>query len=172
MFNIYYKLSSCRYFLIIDDLWATSVWDVARRAFPEGNRSRIIITTEIKDVALACCRYQSKSIYKMEPLSVNHSEELFIRGVFASGEEKSRQLDKVWEEIIRRCAGLPLAIISVASVLASQREADAVEKQNSATVSLRNEIFFLVLGSCFSTTAWTSTIIPLDALSGCFFLVF
>uniref|UniRef100_A0A8R7TBG3 Disease resistance protein RPM1 n=1 Tax=Triticum urartu TaxID=4572 RepID=A0A8R7TBG3_TRIUA len=124
--DIRQHLQGKRYFLIIDDLWATSVWDVARRAFPEGNGSRIITTTEIKDVALACCRYQSKSIYKMEPLSVNHSEELFIRGVFASGEEKSRQLDKVWEEIIRRCAGLPLAIISISSVLASQGEANTI----------------------------------------------
>lgn len=26
-----------RCFIIIDDLWATSVWDVVSRAFPEGN---------------------------------------------------------------------------------------------------------------------------------------
>ncbi|XP_048553973.1 disease resistance protein RGA5-like isoform X1 [Triticum urartu] len=144
-----------RYFLIIDDLWATSVWDVARRAFPEGNGSRIITTTEIKDVALACCRYQSKSIYKMEPLSVNHSEELFIRGVFASGEEKSRQLDKVWEEIIRRCAGLPLAIISISSVLASQGEANTIHHMEQIqnilpTNTTHVEVLKQVLNFCYN----------------------
>ncbi|KAI4969031.1 hypothetical protein ZWY2020_046361 [Hordeum vulgare] len=120
-------LQGKRYFLIIDDLWATSVWDVARRAFPEGNGSRIITTTEIKDVALACCRYQSKYIYKMEPLSTSHSEELFVGAVFGSGEEKSRQLDDVSKEMIRRCAGLPMAIISISSVLASQGEANTIQ---------------------------------------------
>uniref|UniRef100_A0A453A6T9 Disease resistance protein winged helix domain-containing protein n=1 Tax=Aegilops tauschii subsp. strangulata TaxID=200361 RepID=A0A453A6T9_AEGTS len=140
---------------IIDDLWATSVWDVARRAFPEGNLSRIIITTEIKDVALACCRYQSKSIYKMEPLSVNHSEELFIRGVFASGEEKSRQLDKVWEKIIRRCAGLPLAIISISGILASQGEANTVQEREQIqnilpTDTTHVEVLKQVLNFCYN----------------------
>ncbi|XBI50916.1 hypothetical protein VPH35_033518 [Triticum aestivum] len=153
--DIKQHLQGKRYFLIIDDLWATSVWDVARRAFPEGNRSRIIITTEIKDVALACCRYQSKSIYKMEPLSVNHSEELFIRGVFASGEEKSRQLDKVWEKIIRRCAGLPLAIISISSILASQGEANTVQEREQIqnilpTDTTHVEVLKQVLNFCYN----------------------
>ncbi|KAM3393697.1 hypothetical protein ACQJBY_014428 [Aegilops geniculata] len=148
-------LQGKRYFLIIDDLWATSVWDVARRAFPEGNGSRIITTTEIKDVALACCRYQSKHIYKMEPLSVNHSEELFIRGAFASGEEKSRQLDKVWEEIIRRCAGLPLAIISISSVLASQGEANTVQDREQIqnilpTNTTPVEVLKQILNFCYN----------------------
>ncbi|KAI4963709.1 hypothetical protein ZWY2020_010600 [Hordeum vulgare] len=93
----------------------------------EGNGSRIITTTEIKDVALACCRYQSKYIYKMEPLSTSHSEELFVGAVFGSGEEKSRQLDDVSKEMIRRCAGLPMAIISISSVLASQGEANTIQ---------------------------------------------
>uniref|UniRef100_A0A453A6U7 Uncharacterized protein n=1 Tax=Aegilops tauschii subsp. strangulata TaxID=200361 RepID=A0A453A6U7_AEGTS len=153
--DIKQHLQGKRYFLIIDDLWATSVWDVARRAFPEGNLSRIIITTEIKDVALACCRYQSKSIYKMEPLSVNHSEELFIRGVFASGEEKSRQLDKVWEKIIRRCAGLPLAIISISGILASQGEANTVQEREQIqnilpTDTTHVEVLKQVLNFCYN----------------------
>ncbi|KAE8797277.1 Disease resistance RPP13-like protein 4 [Hordeum vulgare] len=114
------------YFIIIDDLWATSVWDVARRAFPEGTGSRIITTTEIKKIALACCSYKSKHIFEMEPLSTSHSEELFVGAVFGSGEEKSHQLDDVSKEMIRRCDGLPLAIISISSVLASQGEANTV----------------------------------------------
>uniref|UniRef100_A0A453A9J7 HMA domain-containing protein n=1 Tax=Aegilops tauschii subsp. strangulata TaxID=200361 RepID=A0A453A9J7_AEGTS len=121
-------LQDKRYVIIIDDIWDTSVWDVATCAFPEGNHgSRIITTTEIEDVALACCSYQSKYIFKMEPLSVSQSKELFTNAVFCSGKEKSPQLDEVSDEIIRRCDGLPQAIISISSVLGSQREANAVE---------------------------------------------
>ncbi|XP_044963892.1 disease resistance protein RGA5-like isoform X2 [Hordeum vulgare subsp. vulgare] len=123
-------LQNKRYFLIIDDLWATSVWDVVSDAFPEGNHcSRIVTTTEIEDVARACCSYPSKDIFKMEPLNVSNSKELFTNGVLGSREEDYRQFDEASDEIVRRCAGLPLAIISVASVLASQREADAVENR-------------------------------------------
>ncbi|XP_044318911.1 disease resistance protein RGA5-like [Triticum aestivum] len=150
-------LQNKRYFLIIDDLWATSVWDVATCAFPEGNHgSRIITTTEIEDVALASCSYQSKYIFKMEPLSVSHSKELFTSAVFGSGKEKSRELDLVSDEIIRRCDGLPQAIISISSVLASHGEANTVENweqiQNSLpTNTTSDEILKQVLYFCYDS---------------------
>ncbi|TVU51453.1 hypothetical protein EJB05_02884, partial [Eragrostis curvula] len=47
-----------------DDLWDTSVWDVIKRAIPEGNCcSRVIPTTQIEDVALACCEDQSGQLF-------------------------------------------------------------------------------------------------------------
>ncbi|KAF7099143.1 hypothetical protein CFC21_100824 [Triticum aestivum] len=69
-----------RYFIIIDDLWATSVWDVLSRAFPEGNCcSRIITTTETMEVAMACCGFCPKHIFKMESLSDDDSEKLLLQ---------------------------------------------------------------------------------------------
>lgn len=153
-------LQDKRYIIIIDDIWDTSVWDVATCAFPEGNHgSRIITTTEIEDVALACCSYQSKYIFKMEPLSVSHSKELFTSAVFGSGKEKSPQLDEVSDEIIRRCDGLPQAIISISSVLGSHREANAVEnweqvQSNLPTSTTSDEILkfcYNSLPSCVQT---------------------
>ncbi|KAM3393342.1 hypothetical protein ACQJBY_014167 [Aegilops geniculata] len=150
-------LQNKRYFLIIDDLWATSAWDVATCAFPEGNHgSRIITTTEIEDVALASCSYQSKYIFKMEPLSVTNSKELFTSAVFGSGKEKSRQLDLQSDELIRRCDGLPQAIISISSVLASHGEANTVENweqlQNSSpTETTSDEILKQVLNFCYDS---------------------
>uniref|UniRef100_A0A3B6D4E0 Uncharacterized protein n=1 Tax=Triticum aestivum TaxID=4565 RepID=A0A3B6D4E0_WHEAT len=153
-------LQDKRYIIIIDDIWATSVWDVATCAFPEGNHgSRIITTTEIEDVALACCSYQSKYIFKMEPLSVSQSKELFTNAVFGSGKEKSPQLDEVSDEIIRICDGLPQAIISISSVLVSHREANAVEnwehvQNNLPTSTTSDEILnfcYNSLPSCVQT---------------------
>ncbi|XP_048554083.1 disease resistance protein RGA5-like isoform X2 [Triticum urartu] len=145
-----------RYFIIIDDLWDTSVWDVAARAFPKGNDgSRIITTTEIEDVALACCSYQSKYMLKMEHLSESHSKELFTSAVFGSGEQHSRQVDEVSDEIIRRCAGLPQAIISISSVLASHGEANTVEnweqiQKSFLTNTTSDEILKEVLIFCYN----------------------
>jgi hypothetical protein len=63
----------------------------------------------------------------MDLLSDSHSKELFTSVVFGSGKEKYCQIDEVSDEIIRRCEGLPQAIVSISSVLASQGEANIVE---------------------------------------------
>ncbi|XP_062198109.1 disease resistance protein RGA5-like [Phragmites australis] len=71
-------LKSKTYLIIVDDLWDTSVWDIISHAFPKGNFcSRIITTTQIEDVALACCSYNPECIYEMRPLSDDQSQQLF-----------------------------------------------------------------------------------------------
>ncbi|CAO2142319.1 unnamed protein product [Urochloa humidicola] len=125
--NLIHKISKHlqdkRYFIIIDDVWAVSVWETISRAFPEGNcSSRIITTTTIEDVALACCSYDPEHIFKMRSLSFHHSKELFFRTVFGSGKECPQQFHDVSDEITRKCGGLPLAITCIASLLANQPE--------------------------------------------------
>ncbi|KAM3297356.1 hypothetical protein ACQJBY_039302 [Aegilops geniculata] len=115
-------LQDKRYFVIIDDLWATSVWDVVSRAFPKSGCSRIITTTEIMEVALACCGICPEHIYKMESLSDNDSEKLLLQRIIVSGNQSPQQFEDVIPQIIRSCGGLPLAIIIVARILASQPE--------------------------------------------------
>jgi hypothetical protein len=102
-------------------LWETTSWDIVSSAFPdETHCSRILITTDIEEVALECCDYESDAIFKMEPLGGNHSTELFFNRVFGFKHECSKQLKESSEEIIRTCGGLPLAVISIASILAIQ----------------------------------------------------
>lgn len=111
-----------RYFIVIDDLWAPSVWDVVRHAFPVNNcGSRIITTTKVDEVALACCVYNPQYIFKMKALSVDESKKLLISRTFGSGEHPG-QFHKVTQEIARKCGGSPLAIIIMGSLLAIQHE--------------------------------------------------
>jgi hypothetical protein len=106
---------------MVDDLWAVSVWETISRAFPEGNCcSRIITTTTIEDVALACCSYDPEHVFKMKPLSYHHSKDLFIRTVFGSEKECPQQFHDVSDKITRTCCGLPLAITCIASLLATK----------------------------------------------------
>lgn len=56
----------------------------------------------------------------MEPLSINNSRELFFNRIFSFRHECSEQLKEDSEEIIKKCGGLPLAIICISSMLASQ----------------------------------------------------
>jgi len=114
-------LQDKRYCIMVDDLWAVSVWETISRAFPEGNCcSRIITTTTIEDVALACCSYDPEHVFKMKPLSYNHSKDLLIRTVFGSGNECPQQLHDVSDKITRTCCGLPLAVTCIASLLATK----------------------------------------------------
>jgi hypothetical protein len=66
--------------------------------------------------------HAQEGIFKMEPLGTDDSMELFFNRVFASKPEFSEQLKKYSEEIVRKCSGLPLATIIIASVFAGQTD--------------------------------------------------
>ncbi|XP_040384621.1 disease resistance protein RGA5-like isoform X2 [Oryza brachyantha] len=112
-----------RYFILIDDLWETSSWDIVSSAFPKGECCcRVLTTTNIEEVALECCDYQYDDIYKMKPLSRDDSANLFFSSVFGSEHNCSEELKNVSYEIVRNCGGLPLGIMSIARFLANEVE--------------------------------------------------
>lgn len=104
--------------IIIDDLWATSIWEIIKSALPDGkSHSTILTTTEIEDLALYCCGYESKYVFNMKPLAVDDSRTLFLSSVFGPQRDCPLELREVSEDITRKCCGLPLAIVTVASML-------------------------------------------------------
>uniref|UniRef100_A0A0D9X5D1 AAA+ ATPase domain-containing protein n=1 Tax=Leersia perrieri TaxID=77586 RepID=A0A0D9X5D1_9ORYZ len=109
-----------RYLIVVDDLWKQEAWNIISCAFPEnGNGSRVIVTTRVKDVACWACS-NHRYIYKMEPLNNEDSKRLFFKRVFGSEDGCSSRYEKVSSEILKKCGGLPLAIITIASLLACQ----------------------------------------------------
>ncbi|KAF7046799.1 hypothetical protein CFC21_055801 [Triticum aestivum] len=121
---IYYiteYLQHRRYLIVIDDIWDTTVWDNISHAFPKGSHgSRIITTTQIEDVALTCCCYQSEYVFEMKSMDDDQSRKLFFNRLFGSESSCPPQLKETSNEIVEMCGGLPLATISIASLLASQ----------------------------------------------------
>ncbi|VAH85885.1 unnamed protein product [Triticum turgidum subsp. durum] len=114
------NLKKKRYLVVIDDLWDASAWNIIKCAFPENElHSRLIVTTRIKNVAAACCLGHHKHILEMKPLSEEDSRKLFFDRIFCSEEACPSQLRDVSVEILKKCGGLPLAIISISSLLAS-----------------------------------------------------
>ncbi|XP_062201837.1 disease resistance protein RGA5-like isoform X2 [Phragmites australis] len=110
-----------RYFIVIDDIWEASAWDIIRCALPESmNCSRVITTTRIETVARTCCMNQSEYVHKMEPLSEQDSRRLFFKRIFGSEDACPPYLKEVSAEILKKCGGLPLAIITISSLLACQ----------------------------------------------------
>ncbi|XP_022682432.1 putative disease resistance RPP13-like protein 3 [Setaria italica] len=109
-----------RYLIIIDDLWSASIWDVISHAFPGGGMcSRIIATTQIEDVALACCCYHSDYVFEMRPLDDDLSRKLFFNSLFCSESDFPHKVKEVSNKIIKLCGGSPLATTIIARLLAS-----------------------------------------------------
>ncbi|XP_073362465.1 disease resistance protein RGA5-like [Aegilops tauschii subsp. strangulata] len=114
-------LQDKRYLIIIDDLWCTQAWSTIKCALPENNcSSRIIATTRIRDVARSCCPSYYDCVYDMEALSDLHSEILFHKRIFGSENCCPNTLKEVSDKILKKCGGLPLAIITISSLLANK----------------------------------------------------
>ncbi|KAJ1275090.1 hypothetical protein BS78_05G109500 [Paspalum vaginatum] len=111
-------LKDKRYLFVIDDIWDASVWEILRCALPNShNGSKVITTTRIETVAKACCTHQLEFVYKMKPLDDDNSAKLLFSRV---GHVCGQPFKEISNEILQKCGGLPLAIISIASLLASQ----------------------------------------------------
>ncbi|OEL23824.1 hypothetical protein BAE44_0015157 [Dichanthelium oligosanthes] len=115
-----------RCFFVIDDIWNTKSWELIRCALQHGNfRSRVVVTTGIFEVTT-----HIGDIYKMQPLSRDDSK-LYSR--ITDGED--RFLDSLSTEacdkILKKCGGVPLAIIIIASLLAGKSGEDWSKVYNS-----------------------------------------
>lgn len=111
----------CRYLIVVDDIWEIPAWDIIRCGLPENmNRTRVITTTRIETVARACCMNQCEYVYNMKPLNEQDSRRLFFKRIFGSDDACPPHLKEVSAGILKRCSGLPLAIMTISSLLASQ----------------------------------------------------
>ncbi|CAN6381841.1 unnamed protein product [Urochloa humidicola] len=135
------------YFVVIDDVWDISVWKMIRCALPDNDVGYTIITTTRKsDVAEL-----AGVAYKLRPLSLNNSRKLLYRRIFGNkikgnseGEEKcpDEDLAEVSDKILNKCAGVPLALITMASLLAckARNKMDWYDVYNSIGTGLGNNL--------------------------------
>ncbi|XP_037482843.1 disease resistance protein RGA5-like [Triticum dicoccoides] len=116
-----------RYLVVIDDIWDAKLWTVINYAFSKGNNagSRLITTTRIVDVSKLCCSSTNDSVYQMEPLSDDDSKRLFHKRIFSQENGCPRDFEEVSRDILKKCGGVPLAIITIASVLASDQKVNS-----------------------------------------------
>ncbi|CAN6204175.1 unnamed protein product [Urochloa humidicola] len=112
-------LRNKRYFIVIDDIWDSSAWDVIQCAFPRDDcGGSVLTTTRILSVAYDCCKHIRGYLHKMKPLNDQDSRKLFVNRIFGSQEACLDVPEDISGDILKKCGGLPLAIISTASLLA------------------------------------------------------
>ncbi|CAL5022720.1 unnamed protein product [Urochloa decumbens] len=112
------RLKDKRYIVVVDDIWHSDPWKIIGQALVKTSPgSIIIITTRLKDVAQFCCSHDGW-VYDMKPLDDDNSKRLFFKRIFDSEEKCPNELESASKDILKKCNGIPLAIISIASFLA------------------------------------------------------
>ncbi|XP_012844379.1 PREDICTED: putative late blight resistance protein homolog R1B-17 [Erythranthe guttata] len=112
--RIHKTLWGRRYLIVLDDIWSAEAWDKVNLFFPEnGQRSRIMMTTRLSDVA----SIGSHGIV-MDFLNEEKSWDLLCRYVFEEEDDCPPELEEIGKKIAKNCEGLPLSIVVIGGHLA------------------------------------------------------
>nr|ALS19717.1 disease resistance protein [Zizania latifolia] len=129
--------------IVLDDVWDQEAYFQMHDAFQSNQPSRVIITTRknhVASLASSICRLD------LQPLSDTHAFDLFCRRAFYSNKDHEcpEELVKIATSIVDRCQGLPLAIISIGSLLSSRSRTfyvwDQIYKQLRSELSKNNHV--------------------------------
>lgn len=91
---------------------------IIKCVFPNNDKQRrVIVTTRHQDVDMSCSSGKG-DVLSMKPLNNHNSRKLFNNRIFGPEGVCPPQFTAVPCEILKKCGGLPLAIITVASILA------------------------------------------------------
>nr|XP_027124079.1 disease resistance protein RPP8-like [Coffea arabica] len=121
--RLYKDLQDKCYLVVLDDLWKEEAWDCLARAFPDVNTSsRLLLTSRNRDVAQHADALSKP--HELKTLGEEDSWQLFLRKALDHGANVGcpRDLEEVGREIVRRCAGLPLAITVVGGLLLGKKK--------------------------------------------------
>ena len=113
-------LKDKRYLVVIDDIWEIKQWNEVSAAFPNNlNGSRILITSRSKKVASLDNSVPPIHPYELQLLNEEESWELFCKKVFHGG-TCLPELENLGRQLVKSCHGLPLAIVVLGGLLASE----------------------------------------------------
>jgi disease resistance protein RPM1 len=113
--------------VVLDDLWSIQAWGTIENVFSDGGDSCVVITTRNKNVAKHCS-WKVQRIYDLKPLSDEDALVLLLRKINKNSDflnlDKNKKLKEVINKIIKKCEGLPLALVTIGGLLASRFEED------------------------------------------------
>ncbi|KAM1060111.1 hypothetical protein TB1_024072 [Malus domestica] len=113
-------LQKRRYLIVLDDVWHLYVWDSLKYALPNNTcGGRVILTTRKADVASTTSKESGGRVFNLKPLPLLESWELLCKKTF-QGNSCPPYLEDIGNSILRKCEGLPLAIVAVSGVLATK----------------------------------------------------
>ncbi|KAF8730697.1 hypothetical protein HU200_016556 [Digitaria exilis] len=130
------KLHSRKCLIVLDDVWEQDVYFKIRDAFQNLQESRIIITTRKDHVGAIA---SSDHHLELQPLCGSDAFELFCRRAFHNKKDHNcpGELQEIATKIVERCHGLPLAIVTIGSLLSSRSQ---INIWNQTYNQLRSEL--------------------------------
>ncbi|XP_057502447.1 disease resistance protein RPP13-like [Actinidia eriantha] len=138
-------LKGHRYLVVFDDVWDVKAWESLRRALPDNkNGSRVIITTRQKVVAEPL--NERTYVHELPFLGEVESWELFCKKVLSNCNEVDdkyscipRDLETMAREMVKKCHGLPLAIIVLGGLLSRKHPDEWSKFQNNMWRHVRED---------------------------------
>uniref|UniRef100_A0A2C9V4N4 NB-ARC domain-containing protein n=1 Tax=Manihot esculenta TaxID=3983 RepID=A0A2C9V4N4_MANES len=123
--TLFQVLKKKRYFVVLDDIWQNEVWDSLKHAFPAKGKkgSKVLLTTRNKEVAAYADPWSSP----VEPPLLTNDEawELLSRKAFPKDilikDGCQREHESLGREMVKKCGGLPLAIVVLGGLLATKK---------------------------------------------------
>ncbi|KAJ4878288.1 Disease resistance protein (NBS-LRR class) family [Raphanus sativus] len=113
-------LQGKRYLLVVDDIWEREAWESLKRALPSNHKgNRVIITTRIRDVAEGVD--QRVYAHELRFLTFKESWELFEQRAFRNMQRVDEDLKRIGKQMVKKCRGLPLAIVVLAGLMSRKR---------------------------------------------------
>ncbi|KAL0457434.1 UNVERIFIED_CONTAM: putative late blight resistance proteinR1B-16 [Sesamum latifolium] len=148
----YDRLTGERYLVVLDDMWSTKAWDDVKMFFPDNNnRSRIMLTTRVSDVANYVGSLSQH--HQMHLLDKFESWNLLQQKVF--GEDNCPpELEKIGRSIASNCGGLPLAIHVIGGLLSEAKGGrdfwEHVANDISSAIAEKDEHFYNILALSYN----------------------
>jgi len=112
------KIEKKKYLLVLDDVWDGKdgkdgeKWDSLKELLPrDALGSKIVVTTRSHLIANFTSTIKP---HDLKGLSVDESWDLFRRKAFRQGQESGHVDERIREEIVERCGGVPLVIKAIA----------------------------------------------------------
>ncbi|KAI3462427.1 hypothetical protein Pfo_019090 [Paulownia fortunei] len=128
--ELHKSLKGRRYLIVMDDVWNSIVWDDMRRYFPDdGNGSRILLTSRLKDVAPP-----DSIIHALPFLSDDQCWDLLQQKLFQK-QDCPQELVDIGKQIAANCQGLPLAVVVIAAVLANMESRKSLWNEVAGSLS-------------------------------------
>ncbi|XP_078162729.1 putative disease resistance RPP13-like protein 3 [Carex rostrata] len=122
LFKLHESLRGKNYLVVFDDVWTDDLWYEIKSAFPdENNGSRVLLTSRSFDVVKSAdSTYEP---YKLEYLTDDLSLELLLKKALPNQDPNNsafRDLSEIMNEFVKKCNGLPLALVVVGGLLSKK----------------------------------------------------
>ncbi|CAN6372609.1 unnamed protein product [Urochloa humidicola] len=131
--------------IVLDDLSSTTEWDLLIPKLPQMKASRIIVTTREENIAKHCTGSgKHGTVHNLKVLEPKDALHLFNKKVFGEAgdlvEHKNPELVEETNKILKKCGGLPLAIVVIGGYLASRPKTGVEWRKLNDNISAEMEM--------------------------------